>query len=132
MMCPTKESQTFLAGTDVLIVDDSLMIRTLLNDLLAHLGMNIHLAADGNEALELFKKKHFDLILMDLNMPKLNGIATTVQLRSKGCSCPIIGITSASDCEIEKASQLGFNAFIEKPVDATILVNKITNILNIK
>jgi CheY-like chemotaxis protein len=73
-------------------------------------------AANGGEALEKFGKTHYDMVLMDLTMPVMNGFEATRIIRSRGSKLPIIALTaSAFTDEREKALASGFSAYLVKP-----------------
>ncbi|MGI6226715.1 MAG: response regulator transcription factor [Peptococcales bacterium] len=101
--------------TKVLVVDDEKKIRETLADFLLNQGYQVEIAEDGKTTLELFKMKHFDLILLDLMLPKINGIEVCKEIR-KESEIPIIMVT-AKDEEIDKliGLELGADDYITKP-----------------
>lgn len=122
-------SQSPLFGLIILVADDSSMTRILLNELLNFEGAKVHTVPDGLEALIACEENTFDVVLMDLQMPNLDGASATKALREKGFAFPIIGITAASKAEIDEIAHLGFNGFIQKPILATKLTNQINTLL---
>ena len=78
---PQPELAGLLAGRRVLVVDDHGVNRVLLADILAECGAEASLAASGREALALFTRGRFDLVLMDLQMPEMGGVETAARLR---------------------------------------------------
>jgi CheY-like chemotaxis protein/HPt (histidine-containing phosphotransfer) domain-containing protein len=104
----------------VLIVEDNLMNRRYLENLLAKWGLTYTVADDGLLALQATEKEVFDLILMDIRMPNLDGYETTLRLRNASQNAnqqvPIIALTaSALLDEKEKALQAGMNQHLSKP-----------------
>jgi DNA-binding NarL/FixJ family response regulator len=78
----------------VLLVDDN---AKYLRDALAHHGYEVHTAGDGVQALETLAKESFDIILLDVMMPKINGWETLVKLRRGGDNTPVIMVTAEGD-----------------------------------
>jgi PAS domain S-box-containing protein len=104
----------------VLIVEDNPMNRRYLENLLLKWGLSYTSAEDGQIALNILENKRFDLILMDIRMPNLDGYETTLRLRNAGHNpnqnVPIIALTaSALLDEKEKALQAGMNHHLSKP-----------------
>lgn len=116
---------------DILIVDDILINRMMLADILANLGCRTTEAKNGEEALRLTQERSFDVILMDLEMPVMNGIETTVAIRAQGgrnAIVPIVALTAHSADEI--AADLAaarFTDLLGKP----FLTEKIQRLLEI-
>jgi signal transduction histidine kinase/DNA-binding NarL/FixJ family response regulator len=102
----------------VLVVEDNVINQGLMNHLLNHLGVKYRLAANGKEALKLLQENNFDLVLMDIQMPILDGYATTREIRqTMGLSVPIVAMTAhAMMGEREKCISLGMNDHIAKPI----------------
>lgn len=103
-----------------LIVEDNPMNRRYLENLLTKWGLSYRTADDGVIALQILDKEHFDLILMDIRMPNLDGYETTLRLRNAyhnpNQNVPIIALTaSALLDEKEKALQAGMNQHLAKP-----------------
>ena len=69
---------------EIMIVDDEIGIRALLSDVLAGKGYNVTLAKDGEDSLRQLKKKRFDLLVTDVNMPRLNGIELLREMKRNG------------------------------------------------
>lgn len=101
----------------VLIVDDNDLNRKLFENLIGQL-FSFESAKNGLEAVELAKKKCFDLILMDIQMPQMDGITAMKKIRQGGISnCPILAVTAYAE-ESDRTSFLeqGFDDFITKPI----------------
>ena len=106
----------------ILIVEDHPDNRDVFSEILQHSGFVVEIARDGEEALERVDEVRPDLILMDLSMPRLDGLDATRILKSDGCSdVPIVAVTarSASRGELEP---LGFSGLLQKPVPMAMLV----------
>lgn len=78
----------------VLVADDNAINRKLIAKMLAKLGLESVMAANGAEAVEACDREDFVAILMDIQMPEMDGIEATRQLRKRGCKTPIIAITA--------------------------------------
>ena len=77
----------------VLVVDDEKGIRVLLSEVLVHRGFEVSLARDGQESLEKLEKNHFDLVITDINMPRLDGVSMLKNMRKAGREEKIIIMT---------------------------------------
>jgi signal transduction histidine kinase/CheY-like chemotaxis protein len=106
-------------GKKILIVDDSKINLKVANQILKPYHFDIVLAESGYEALELMESKTFDLILMDIMMPKMNGIETLRRLKEiDGFNLPVIALTAdAIEGTDEKYLKAGFDAYLSKPID---------------
>lgn len=103
---------------NVLIAEDHEDNRELIARLLSHLGLNVSAVANGKEAVEACKNGRFDLVLLDIQMPILDGIGALKQLKLSGFKQPIVAIT-ANTMQHEVASYLeqGFADHIKKPIE---------------
>lgn len=126
-----KNSQTEFSGR-ALIADDGQANQTLIKLILEKLGFVVTVAADGIEAVDAAKNQHFEIIFMDMQMPKLNGYDAVVRLRAMGITTPIIAMTANFAGEDEKKCiAAGCDAFISKPIDKTNLTKLIAEHLSI-
>lgn len=106
-----------LAGKQILIVEDEPVFRSLLDSWLASLGAQTGLADDGVDALEHMASTSFDLMICDLAMPRMNGLALIEHLRNHGNETPILVISATENMsEIAKALRLGVQDVVLKPV----------------
>lgn len=99
----------------ILFIEDDLAVSEMVKQYLERENYQVSLAGDGQEGLSLFQKGNFDLVLLDIMMPKLNGIEVLKAIRS-GSMVPVL-ITSAKDSDVEKALglELGADDYISKP-----------------
>jgi chemosensory pili system protein ChpA (sensor histidine kinase/response regulator) len=115
-------------ATTVLIVDDSLTVRTVTSRLLKKNGFRVMMAEHGMQALERINEERPDVILMDIEMPVMNGYDATQAIRAtQGMKdIPIIMITSRSgDSHRARAFELGVNAYLGKPYNDNELLSEI-------
>lgn len=117
-----EKIQFDLPSMDILIVDDVKQNVELIELLMTSNGHKVEIAKNGREALEFFKSKKFDLVLMDIQMPEMDGLEATRQIRdyekSSSIRTPIIAL-SASVFEEDKVSakNAGMDGFVSKPID---------------
>ena len=117
--------RTRFDGVDVLVVDDNPTNRLVLDRLLARLGATVHLTESGQTALELLAGRPFDLVLMDIMMPEMDGNETTRRLRELDVawsSLPVVALSAAVfDEDRDAALAAGMDDFLEKPVRLDVL-----------
>jgi CheY-like chemotaxis protein/signal transduction histidine kinase len=107
----------------VLVVDDQAVARRLAQAILTRHGARVRHATDGVEALAALARESFDLVLLDLFMPRLGGIETLTEMRRRGDRTPVV-VLSGSDSVLahEQALALGASGFVQKPVGERELV----------
>lgn len=106
-----------LVGKQILIVEDELVFRSLLDSWLQSLGATTLLAGDGVDALEQMAGNQPDLIICDLAMPRMNGLALVEALRNQGMQTPVLVISATENmADIAKALRLGVQDVVLKPV----------------
>lgn len=109
----------------VLVVDDDKSIRELLTILLNNQNIDVISAKDGLEALELLKKNKVDLIILDVMMPKMDGMVTCMQIR-KTLNIPIIILSAkAEDADQILGLTIGADDYIPKPFNSMLLIAKV-------
>ena len=116
----------------VLTVDDSPSIRVAIRIALAAAGYTVAEASDGSEGLRQAKSNRYDLIITDLNMPVMNGLAMIEELRKspEHAGMPIIFLTTESDAGMKlKAKAAGATGWITKPFDPPALVKIVNKVL---
>jgi len=115
----------------ILIVDDEQTIRESLHLLLQGEGFDSECAKDGREALNLALDRKFDLIILDLHLPKINGLDVLKQVKEHCPDTIVLIVTSYYDLEIAaEALLLGASRMILKPIDFEELLDIIANLLN--
>lgn len=126
----TRSAQ--LKGMRILVVDDQPDNRFLLTRMLKHQGADIIEASDGLEAVEQATAQHCDIILMDIQMPRMDGYGALAELRSRKFRKPIIALTAhAMKEEREKMLKAGFNGHVAKPVIQALLFESILKVLSL-
>lgn len=101
----------------VLLADDNPVNRVVLRGLLARLGCDVVEAVDGQQAVDRADEESFDAVLLDLHMPKLDGLEAASAMRAAGSRVPIVGLSaSVLDTDTELWSVAGAQAFLCKPV----------------
>jgi CheY-like chemotaxis protein len=114
-----------LSGKIILLVEDNQINQIVVSEFLAFAKANVVIANNGLEALTLFEENRFDAILMDIQLPLLDGYETTKRIRAMeiGGSIPIIGISAGvSEQEISKALSSGMNDFLPKPLNPEAMI----------
>ncbi len=118
-----------LEGIRVLVVDDAPDNRTLLERLLIRSGAKVSFAEDGMSAVNQALSTPFDLILMDLQMPGLDGFAATAMIRERGIRLPIVALTAHAIDEVrDRCVTAGFNDFLSKPVNSSELLKSVKSL----
>lgn len=103
---------------NVLVVDDNKINQIVTQNILKKQGHTCAIASDGLEAIEKFKEGTFDLILMDINMPGMNGMDATKEIRKTNKHIPIIALTAVEEGEVrDQVIASGMNDLIVKPYD---------------
>jgi PAS domain S-box-containing protein len=121
------ELDSEIKNTKILVVEDMELNQLLLKTLLEDFGFECDITANGKLALEKLKTKTYDVILMDLQMPEMNGFEATEYIRKKMKSeIPIIALTAdVTTVDVEKCKAIGMNDYIAKPIDERLLYSKL-------
>lgn len=113
---------------NVLVAEDNPVSQAVMREQLEAIGAYPTVAADGQQALQLWQSKRFDMVITDINMPRMNGYVLTRTLREAGVEAPIIGITAnAMREEGERCLQAGMSAWIVKPLSLGTLRQVLMN-----
>lgn len=135
-MDKSNAQKTFgtLAGKKILVVDDEKMNQLVIQNMIKLWGAESEIAEDGNDALQKIYKDNYDIILMDLMMPGLNGYQTAEKIRKSGDetinNIPILALTgSSANASFEKIIESGISDFAAKPFKIEELHAKISNLL---
>lgn len=122
-----------LINKKILIVDDEEFNRLLLKTILSKFNVIIMEAENGDEAISLIKKNNFDIVLMDIRMPKKNGTDACTEIRKFNTQLVILAATAFINQEkIEECIKVGFNGFVYKPFTEQKLLENIYHFLNNK
>jgi CheY-like chemotaxis protein len=128
------ENQGDLSGISVLLVEDNLVNQLVAKELLMSLQAKVTIADNGLRALELLEEKAFDVVLMDIQMPIMDGLTATVEIRkqTKYQHLPIIAMTAhAREEDKQRSLTAGMNLHIAKPVTAKLLLISIVEALQL-
>ena len=113
-----KQSIEQLEGHTILLVDDNEINQEIVIGLLENSQIELEIASNGQEAVDMFKKDRYSLILMDIQMPIMDGYQATTIIRKEDSNIPIIAITAnAMKEDIIKSRKYGMNDHINKPID---------------
>jgi len=117
----------------VLIAEDSSVIQNLTKKILQIQNYEIFSAKNGVQVLEMLGNEDFDIILMDINMPKMDGMECARQIRALGDSkksqVPIVAITgNAMNYSMEDFKNAGINEYLQKPLNFDTLVDTVKNL----
>jgi signal transduction histidine kinase/DNA-binding LacI/PurR family transcriptional regulator/DNA-binding response OmpR family regulator/HPt (histidine-containing phosphotransfer) domain-containing protein len=130
---PGSRSQP-LSGRTILVVQDSAVTRDLAREVLELGGATVQVAGDGAEAVDLAARQHFDLILMDIHLPVLDGYGATRAIRAEERSArtPILAISaSVRQQDRERCYAAGMTGFLSTPCGAAELLDAVVRCLNI-
>ncbi len=117
--------------TRVLCVDDESAIRTLLKSQLEQEGYEVDEANDGDVAIEKFDRADFDIVLLDIRMPKVGGIDVLKHISDSDKKSRVIMLTAVDDLSIALESvKLGANDYMTKPFDTEDLLSAIRRVLS--
>ena len=126
-----EEFDTEIKNIKVLVVEDIPLNQLLMKTLLDDFGFEREIAANGKIAIEKLQAKSYDIILMDLQMPEMNGFEATEYIRNTmNSKIPIIALTAdVTTVDLAKCRAVGMNDYIAKPVDERLLYNKIVGLV---
>lgn len=126
---PTTQDVEF-EGLNVLIAEDNLVNQKVITKFMKKWGIHHEIVSNGAQAVEAVLSKSFDLVLMDMNMPIMDGIEATSTIRMNGVRVPILGLSAATlPEEVRQMKEAGMLDVIPKPFDPTILREKISRAL---
>lgn len=131
-MIQDREQKT-LDGARVLVVEDTADIRNLLKAYLMGLGARVHAVSDGIEGVKAAEEAPFDVILMDIQMPVLDGCGAVERIRGMGVKTPIVAVTARAYAdEKTRCLELGFDAYLTKPVLFAELESTLRRLIRLK
>ena len=129
---PPKEIQTISIEKDklvILVAEDNESNYKLFESILKYDYHLIH-AWDGQEAINLFKEHNPQIVLMDINMPVMNGYEATQEIRNFSAKVPIIAITAfAFASDEQRVMESGFDGYMPKPINARLLKAQLKDIM---
>ena len=115
---------------NIMIVEDDANQRKLMQSVLEQYGYNVTQAENGLDALDVLDKKHVDLIILDIMMPKMDGFEFTSTLRQSGCNIPILMVSAKqSPVDKRKGFIIGTDDYMTKPVDEEEMVLRVGALL---
>lgn len=121
---PAPETDKDLQGVRVLVVDDRADIRFLIRHLIQKAGGNVVCCENGAEAVDAIRdnehtREAFDALVMDMQMPVMDGLTAIATLRGSGCTIPAIALTAnAMQTDRDRCLKAGFNHYLSKPIEA--------------
>ncbi|RZA18604.1 MAG: response regulator, partial [Proteobacteria bacterium] len=119
-----------LDNLNILVVDDAMDNQFLINRALTKKGARVSLADDGKQALDIASREKFDIILMDMQMPEIDGLTATRLLRERGVKTPVVALTAHAMIEEKNAAfAAGCQAHVSKPIDFPLLYQNILDLV---
>ncbi len=124
-----------LNSLDILLVEDNLINQKIAAEFLSRRGHNVKAVFNGDDAIRLWRENKYDLILMDIEMPVMNGFQATMKIRSierqYGGHVPVIALTAhTSKSAVQKCVSSGMDEFVSKPIDFEVLLATIEKALS--
>lgn len=125
------EIDTDIKDTKILVVEDMELNQLLMKTVLDDFGFECDIAGNGKIAVEKLEKNTYDIILMDLQMPEMNGFEATEYIRKTlKLTLPIIALTAdVTTVDVAKCKAVGMNDYLSKPVDERLLYSKLINFI---
>jgi CheY-like chemotaxis protein len=119
------------ARVKVPVVDDDPTIRRLLKRILSHFDCQVELAGNGVEALAVMESARPDLVLLDVAMPEMDGLATLTAMRAAGSpGLTVVSITGVADrASVTRMAELGVADYVLKPINPTVVHKRLGRIL---
>ena len=125
-----KKSRNFV-GKKVLLVEDNLINVMVCKQILEKVRLEVVLANDGLTAVNMVKENKYDIVLMDIQMPIMDGYTATLEIRKFNTTVPIFALSASIFMEVkDKINESGMNGFIYKPFNIESLLNKIEEAIN--
>lgn len=113
----------------ILLIDDEESVRKAMSAVLRKTGYDVSVCADGSEAIETLKRLSFDLIILDMNMPRMDGLMFLQHVRDHNITAvPVLMVTGSTDPDLKaKSYKLGVYDFINKPEQTEVMLKRIEN-----
>lgn len=126
---PAGEISRRLAGMSLLVVEDSLDNQELFQALLTEAGATVEIASDGEEGVEKALAGSYDVVLMDIQMPRRDGYSAARKLRKHGFKTPLVALTAhAMKDEKDRCLNAGFSHFLSKPIELERMISLLQSI----
>ncbi len=126
---PSEDEASAGARPRVLLVDDAATNRLLVSLMLEQMGYAVQTAEDGQEAVEATRAGRFDVVLLDMQMPVMDGYAAATQMRADGLDTPIVALTAdAMSDAAQRCLAAGCDAYLAKPVDEEHLAQRLAEL----
>ena len=133
---PQTESKRSYKGKKALLVEDNELNREIATAIMEEIGLDVDCVEDGTDAVNIMSSaegRKYDLIFMDIQMPKMDGYTATREIRTlssnKKANIPIVAMTAnAFEEDRQKAFKAGMNAHIAKPIDVNILMGTLDKV----
>jgi CheY-like chemotaxis protein len=119
----SNEAIKSIQGASILLVEDNEVNQLVASKILGNAGFKVTIASDGSKAVDIVQKESFDLVLMDIQMPVMDGLSATRAIREMGfAELPIVAMTAhAMSSDREVSLQAGMNDHVNKPINVTEL-----------
>ncbi len=128
-----KDDVELLVGSKILLVEDNTTNQEIILGLLESSGIEIDIANNGKEGVEKFKDGEYELILMDIQMPIMDGYEATKLIREIDSTIPIVALTAnAMKEDIQKTKEIGMNEHLNKPIEIEKLYETLLNYISKK
>ncbi len=125
---PLIENLSTIKGSSILLVEDNEFNQQIASELLTDAGFQVDVAEDGQKSIEMLNKRPYDIVLMDMQMPVMDGITATREIRQdeRFQNLPILAMTAnVMEADIEKCREAGMQDHIGKPIDPDELFAKL-------
>jgi signal transduction histidine kinase/CheY-like chemotaxis protein len=122
-----QSGKTYLFNNEkVLLCEDNKTNQLIASKVLKKLGLQVDIASNGQEGVHMFNEHEYSLIIMDIQMPVMDGLAATREIRQTNSTIPIIALTANVTIEDSQlCKNAGMNAFLTKPLNSTLLAKEI-------
>jgi len=126
-----SEYGTMAKKSSILVVDDEDALRTVLSSELLNEGYEVHSAADGDDAITELDKGQYDLVLLDIKMPRMNGFEVLKHIKQNHARTKVVMLTGFADLKNAiESKKLGADDFVSKPYDLVDLLTTIERVLS--
>lgn len=122
-----KQKVVLKYSKKAILAEDSEVNQLVAKKILENLGFEVHIAINGEEAVDLMRKSKYDIIFMDLQMPQMDGFEATKKIRFFNEDIPILALSAAVlDDDVKKCLQIGMNGHIKKPIDKNEIIETVS------